>query len=299
MLKHNNVSICYEAFGNPKNPCVILIMGITGQLISWPLELVEALAAQGFYVIRFDNRDVGLSSYYDHLATPLISEAFAIKQQGGAFHPPYTLNDMADDILTLMDGLGIAKAHLVGISMGGMIAQIFALAHKDRILSLTCIATSSGGDENTKLPPPKPEVMSCFFGPAPKVIDFETYFNSVFPLFKIYNHPEDVDEEKIRKFYEAAYLRAYHPEGNQRQLLAIMFAEPRGKKLQKVKVPSLVIHGDCDPMVSIEHGQHLAQCLPNSHLVILERMGHGLPEKYYRKFVELLTAHFKNSHTKS
>ena len=166
-----DVSICYEFFGDPSNPCVIFIAGITGQLISWPDSIIQGLVNAGFYVVTFDNRDVGLSSYYDHLDTPPLSAAIAAIKQGKMFNPPYTLNDMAQDIVILMDQLTVTKAHIVGISMGGQIAQIFAIEHPDRILSLTCIATSSGDPE---LPPPNPEVMDFFFNSHNDSNDFDS-----------------------------------------------------------------------------------------------------------------------------
>lgn len=290
ILKRNNIVICYEAFGNANNPCVILITGITGQLIDWPSEIIQGLVNKGFYVIAFDNRDVGLSSYYDHLATPTLIEALAvIQQQSAAFQPPYTLNDMAADIIHLMDGLNITKAHIVGGSMGGQIAQIFALEHVERILSLTCMSTSSG-DPN--LPPPKPEVLDLFFAPRTPVKDLESYIANRIKVHKIYDHPEDFDEQQVRIKAEKSYLRAYHPEGNQRQLMVMMFAAPRGKKLQQLQVSSLIIHGDCDPVVPIEHGEQLAKCLVNSRLVIIKNMGHSLPKKTYTQITDSLVQHF-------
>jgi len=288
ILKEKNISICYETFGKPTNPCVILVMGITAQLIHWPTELTQGLANADFQVITFDNRDVGLSSYYDHLETPSLADAITIKEQGKLFKPPYTLNDMAQDIITLMDGLKIKNAHIIGISMGGQIAQIFALEHPERILSLTLIATSNG---DPKLPPPKPEVLDFFFMPNSSKTDPETSINQHLKQYKLYNHPDDINIKMMRKLHEKAYQRAYHPEGNQRQLLAMMFTAPWDKKINKIQIPSLVIHGNYDPVVPLEHGKQLAKCLPNSRLEIIENMGHGIPERVYLILLELLKEH--------
>lgn len=289
ILKKQNISICYETFGNKTDPCVILIMGITGQLINWPNELTQNLANAGFYVIIFDNRDTGLSTYYDELETPNLADAVNKKQQGKKINLPYTLHDMANDLLVLMDGLQIDRAHIVGVSMGGQIAQIFAIEHPERLLSLTLIATSSG---DPGLPPPHPEVLDFFFNTDANNRNLESSINRHVQQYKIYHHPDDFDLEAVRKMQKKAYQRAYHPIGNQRQLLAMIFAEPRGKKLQSVSAPSLIIHGDYDPVTPLEHGKQLAKSLPNSHLLIIEKMGHGLPARVCPIIVDAMIKHF-------
>jgi pimeloyl-ACP methyl ester carboxylesterase len=289
-LKHSGISICYEVFGDPNNPCVILIMGIEGQLINWPIEFTQGLANKGFYVITFDNRDVGLSSYYDQLETPNISDAIAAKQQGKIFHPPYILKNMASDVIVLMDGLHIEKAHIAGISMGGMIAQILALDYPERLLSLTCIASTSG---DSHLPPAKPEVLQLFFSPRKQTDTLESYVDNKIQTYKAYLHPNHFNEEKVRELAKNLYQRAYHPDGFKRQLLAVIFAEPRGEKLKKLKLKSLIVHGDYDPAFPVEHGKYLAECLPNSHLEIIEKLGHGLPACICEKLVELIDINIK------
>lgn len=278
ILEHNKHSIYYETFGNPKHPCLILISGLNGQLINWLDELITKFVSLGLYIIIFDNRDVGLSSYYDHLPSQSLAEALAIKQRGGIFTPPYTLKDMSEDIINLMDGLNIPKAHLVGISMGGMIAQILALEHPERALSLTCIATTSG---DPHLPSAKPEVLKYFFLPKKPVTTINEYIDDMMELYKIYHHPEHQDEAKAREQYIQSYERAYHPEGFKRQLLAMLAAKPRGEQLKKLQIPSLIFHGDRDPVFPLEHGKYLADCLPNSYLSIVEKLGHGLPACTY------------------
>lgn len=274
ILQHNGITICYETFGDKSNPCIILIMGIEGQLINWPFEMTQALASQGFYLITFDNRDAGLSMYYDQLETPGLTDAIAAKQKGKDIHPPYTLEDMAFDIITLMDGLHIEKAHIVGISMGGMIGQVLAIEHPERVLSLAIIASTSG---EPNLPPAKPEVLDFFFAPKKQDMDLASYLDKKMQLYKIYNHPSHVDEKLARDFFAKAFHRAYHPAGFARQLLAMIFAEPRTQKLKQLEIPCVIIHGDYDPVFSLEHAEHLAQSLPKSRLSIIKNLGHGLP----------------------
>lgn len=278
--------ICYKTFGNPKNPCIILIMGIGGQLIHWPIEFTQGLADKNFYVVTFDNRDSGLSQYYDHLETPDINNFIESLQQGKPVSPPYTLEDMASDIILLMDKLNIKKAHIAGISMGGIIAQITALEYPERVLSLTCIASTSG-DQN--LPPAKPEVLACFFAPQKQAEDLNSYLENKIKLYKIYNHPDHIDENKLRELYTKTYHRSHNPSGFKRQLMAMICARPRVERLKRLTIPCLVIHGDYDPTFPLEHGKHLAEILPNAHFEIIPNMGHGLPESLCLKIVGIIT----------
>jgi pimeloyl-ACP methyl ester carboxylesterase len=294
ILKQQNISICYETHGDAANPCVLLVMGITGQLISWPNELIRGLADAGFYVVTFDNRDVGLSTYYDDLETPDLADVMQKQQKGELIDPPYKLNDMAKDILVLMDGLQVKQAHVVGVSMGGQIAQILAIEHPERLLSLTLISTSSG---DPGLPPPKPEVLDFFFKPKESNTDLDSSIMQHVQQYKIYNHPDDFDLNEIKAMHEKSYQRAYHPMGNQRQLLAMIFAEPRGEKLRSVLVPSLIIHGDYDPVAPMEHGEHLAKLLPNSKTLAIEKMGHGLPPRACPAMVAAMIDHFNSPKT--
>ena len=287
-LARDGISICYKTFGVPTNPCLILIMGLGGQLINWPPEITQGLADKGFYVIVFDNRDVGLSSYYDQLKTPAIFGAMIARELGTTFNPPYTLAEMAADVIVLMDGLDIKKAHIVGISLGGMISQILALEYPQRVLSLTCIASTSG-DKN--LPPATPEVLALLFAERGTVEDRESVINHRMQLHKAYNYPEDVNESKLREHFILSYQRAYHPQGVKRQMLAVIAAKSRVEPLKQLKIPTLIIHGDYDPAFPLEHGQQLAELIPDSHLEVIENMGHGLPASVYQKLVELMAKH--------
>lgn len=291
--------IYYETFGNPRHPCMILIMGIGGQLIHWPEKLTRGLADKGFYVVTLDNRDSGLSKHYEDLKTPNLAEAIAAKQHGKTFHPPYTLEEMAADVILLMNELKIKQAHIVGISMGGIIAQLLALKFPEHVLSLTCIASTSG-DPN--LPPAKPEVLAYFSRSLELALslekqeeDLKSYVDNKVEHYKIYHHPSHIDEDKVRESYIKTYHRSHHSSGFGRQILAMICADSRVEKLKKLTLPTLIIHGDFDPVFSIEHGKQLAILIPDSSLKIIENMGHGLPECLCEEVLELIAERIARS----
>jgi pimeloyl-ACP methyl ester carboxylesterase len=285
--------IYYETLGNPKNPAIILIAGLGAQLINWSPLLTQGLADKGFYVVLFDNRDAGLSRYYNEFKTPNLKEALAAKQAGKLIQAPYMLENMASDVILLLNKLDIDKAHILGMSMGGMIAQLLALNYPKRVSSLTCIATTTGDSE---LPQPNPDILNFFFSAQRQEENFDAYLNSRIALHKIYTHPKYYDEEKIGVMVEKSYHRAYNPSGFTRQMLAILCAEPRTEKLKALQTPTLVIHGDYDPIFSIAHGQHLAAILPNSRLAILENMGHGLPDSLNTQILDLFHTFYRDLH---
>lgn len=278
--------ICYQTYGDPNHPCIILILGIGGQLIDWPATLTQGLVNKGLYVVTFDNRDCGLSRHYNELGVPDFSAAIAAKQQGKSFTPPYTLEEMSADVIALMDELHIKKAHIAGISMGGIIAQYVALNYVNRVLSLTCIATTSG---DPKLPPAKKEVLEFFassFTSSKKTL--ECLINEKLHLFKIYNHPDYFNEEKIKSKLILSFKRAHDPHGFKRLLLAMVCADNRTDRLKKMIVPCLIIHGDYDPVFPVEHGIQLAESITKSRLEIIQNMGHGLPDDICEKIVNLI-----------
>lgn len=292
MSLNNAFPVCFEEHGDKNNPCIILITGIGGQLIDWPSSLIQGLVDNGFCVVTFDHRDSGLSCHYDELGVPNFNEVIASKQQGKPFEPPYTLEDMAADVIALMDELHLKKAHIAGMSMGGIIAQYVAINYPDRVSSLICIATTSG---DPKLPPAKKEVLDFFassLNPADKSL--ELLIDEKCRLFKIYNHPDYFDEVKIRDHFLISFKRAHYPAGFKRILLAMICAEPRTDQLRKLNVPCLIIQGDYDPVFSIEHGKQLAECIPNSHLELIDKLGHGLPDDLCEKIVSLIVKHIYN-----
>jgi pimeloyl-ACP methyl ester carboxylesterase len=256
------IQIEYETTGEPEGRPLLLIIGLADQLIHWDDALCEDLAARGHYVIRFDNRDSGLSTKCDG-PVPL---------QGQKASPAYSLDDMADDAIGLLDALGIARAHLCGASMGGMIAQCAAVRHPSRCLSLTSIYSTTG---NRSLPPPDPEVMDLLLTPAPR--DREGYVEYMVLFIRMTTGKGFVfDEAYARRISQRAYDRSFCPEGTARQLRAIANQTDRRQALASVTVPTLVVQGTDDPLVSAEAGRDMADAIPGARLMLIEGMGHDL-----------------------
>ncbi len=269
----NGIQIEYDTMGDPAAPPLLLIMGLGWQLIHWDVEFCKSLAAGGHYVIRYDNRDVGLSTKFEGAGIPNFSEIFKAITAARHFQPPYTLDDMAADAAGLLDALGIEKAHLCGISMGGMIAQILAIRHPRRVLSLTSIYSTTG---DPQLPGPKPEAMEALMTPPPSERRAFMEFN-VKTLRIIAGSGFDFDETYIRNISAASYDRCFYPQGVARQLAAVMAQENRTPALAKLTVPTLVIHGTDDPLVPMECGRATAGAVPGAKLLLIEGMGHDLP----------------------
>ena len=284
---NKSFKVCYETHGDKKNPCIIFIPGISGQLIHWPPNMIQGLVDQGYYIVTFDNRDSGLSYYYDEFGSPNINELIEAKQKGEAVTVPYTLEDMAADVISLMDHLDVEKAHIAGISMGGIIAQLVALGYSDRVICLICIASTSS---DPRLPPAKQEVLDFFFAPKPENETEESFLKGRLALYQIYNHPDYFDEEKVRELYTRTYHRAHSSEGFKRQLVAMMATESRFEKLRELSMKALIIHGDWDSVFSIEHGEQLAELIPNAHLEIVHKMGHGIPDGLGDQLVKVIAS---------
>lgn len=268
----NGIQIEYETFGESVSPPLLLIIGLAGQLIFWDEELCEQLAQQGHFVIRYDNRDVGLSSKSEEAGVPNMRTIEAL-MQGEAIKPPYTIEDMAEDAVGLLDALGIKKAHLCGMSMGGMIAQTVAIRHPRRVLSLISIYSTTG---NPELPQPKPEAMEFLLTPPPE--EREANIEYTLKLFRTIAGPGfPFDEKWHRKMAVQAYDRAFYPQGVARQFAAILAQRNRKAALALISVPTLVIHGTDDPLVPVECGKDTAEAVPGAELKIIDGMGHDLP----------------------
>ncbi|HEY3047987.1 MAG TPA: alpha/beta hydrolase [Polaromonas sp.] len=271
-------------------PVVLLIMGLGMQLIAWPTAMVLALVDAGYRVVRFDNRDAGLSQHFDHLGTPnLMWEGLKYKL-GWASKPAYSLPVMAADALGVLDALHIDKAHIVGVSMGGMIAQRVALAAPGRCLSLTSIMSSSGA---RGLPQAEPAVLRALLGrPAGKgpaaVIE-----HSVKLLKTIGSPGFAMDEALLRERVVAATERSYHPRGIQRQMVAVVTDTTRAAALGGIRTPTLVVHGKADPLVPFACGEDTARRIPGARLVGIEGMGHDLPPGVVQRLLELLIPHLQ------
>jgi pimeloyl-ACP methyl ester carboxylesterase len=273
----NGLTINYDSFGDPANPAMILIMGLGTQMIHWDADFCKGLAEQGYWVVRFDNRDIGKSTWLKDLPSPGIMAFLSNSLFGRTLNAPYLLNDMADDTLALMDALGIQKAHLVGASMGGMIAQCVALMATERAISLTSIMSTTG---NRALPKAKKRVGMTLLRPQPK--DIEQYVQQSLDVWRLL-HTENFpfEPERIKALVRYSRERGFNPAGVSRQLGAIIDSPDRTEKLKGLKTPSLVIHGDQDPLVPVECGYATAEALPNAKLKILEGMGHTLPKQLW------------------
>ncbi|NOY69065.1 MAG: alpha/beta hydrolase [Deltaproteobacteria bacterium] len=269
----NSIRIEYETFGDPSSPPLLLIIGLAGQLIFWDEEICRKLAESGYFVIRFDNRDSGLSQKLEDADVPDIMEAVTARMMGEDINAPYSIEDMAKDAAGLLDGLGIEKAHVCGMSMGGMIAQSMAIQYPERILSLTSIYSTTG---NPELPPPSPAIMQVVLAPPPKGREL-CIEQSVNILRTISGSGFEFDEAYHRNIAAQAYDRAFYPPGVSRQLMAILAQENRKPALGSLSVPALVIHGDEDPLVPVEGGKDTAAAVPGAKLIIIEGMGHDLP----------------------
>jgi pimeloyl-ACP methyl ester carboxylesterase len=288
----NQISIEYETFGNPSSPPILLIIGLGAQLIYWDEVFCRQLAEAGLYVIRFDNRDSGLSTKFDEAGVPDVSDTISKLMNRQKVTPPYTIEDMAADAVGLLDALKIKKAHICGMSMGGMIAQALAIKYPDRVLSLTSIYSTTG---NPRLPQAKLEIMGLLLTPPPQ--DREPFIQFNLQLFRALTGPKfGFDEEWVRQLMGRAYDRSFCPHGEARQLVAILTQPNRQPALKGVKVPTLIIHGDADPLVSVEGGRDAAEAVPGAQLKIMEGMGHDLPHgEAWAQIAKDIIAHTKKA----
>jgi len=281
----NGIELEYDVAGPPDGEPVLLIMGLGAQMTRWPSLFVDKLAAQGLRVIRFDNRDVGLSSKLAAAGMPDFPALFTALAEGRTPDVPYRLDDMAGDAVGLLDALGIARAHIVGASLGGMVAQLVAADHPERALSLTSIMSSTG---NRSLPPASPEAMAVLNdrGPDP-LTDFEGYLDhAVKGAFVVGSpgYPPDADETRTR--IRNDFNRSYSPAGFQRQYAAAAACPDRRPKLATIKAPTVVIHGAADPLVPLASGQDTAASIPGAELRVIEGMGHDFPPALHDAVVE-------------
>jgi pimeloyl-ACP methyl ester carboxylesterase len=282
----NGIELEYDCFGDPTGEPLLLIMGLGTQMIAWREEFCGLLADHGHFVVRFDNRDVGLSTKFGEHgpANPL-----AIMQAVAAGEPvetAYSVNDMADDSAGLLDALGLDSAHVCGASMGGMIAQVLATRHPQRVRSLTSIMSSTGAPD---LPGPAPEIAALLV--QPPASEREAAIAASLNIRRsIAGKGFEIDELAARELAECAYDRCYYPEGTTRQLAAILTAPSRLQALQELAVPTLVIHGSDDALVPLECGRDTAERIPDAELLIIEGMGHDLPEPVWGQITDAVAS---------
>lgn len=284
-LQANGIEIEYEEFGNAEGRPLLLIMGLGAQMTLWDEEFCEMLSDRGHWVIRFDNRDVGLSTKFEQAGVPDVAEVVAALQKQEPTKAPYLLSDMADDAAGLLDALGIESAHIVGASMGGMIAQAFAIEHPRRALSLTSIMATTGHPE---LPPATPEAMAVLTAP-PTTDRAENIERSVASSRVIGSPGFPRDEARIRERAGRSFDRCFYPEGTARQMAAVVASGSRREALAELSIPTLVIHGKADLLVPSEGGLDTHAAIPGAQLMLIEGMGHDLPPGTWPPITDAIT----------
>ena len=288
----NNLTLHYDDHGDPANPPVLLVMGLGAQMTMWPMELVEALVARGFRVIRYDNRDIGLSQKLDGAKAPGMVRHILFRRIGLRPRVPYTLSDMADDGMALLTSLGIEKAHVVGASMGGMIAQLMAVNHADRLLSLTSIFSTTG---NPKLPQAEKAAMQALTK-RPESMDEEVLVEHGLNVTRAIGSPGyRPDPERQRERVRESVRRSVYPEGMVRQMAAIIDDGDRRDRLKSVNVPTLVLHGEDDPLVKVEGGRDTAAAIPGAKLKTYPGWGHDLPVELAEPIADDIAAHARSA----
>ena len=296
-IRANGIDIKVEDSGggaSAAQPTVLLIMGLGMQLTAWPTAMVQGLVDAGLRVVRFDNRDIGLSQHFDALGTPNLLWEGLKYRLGLKTTPPYSLQDMASDALGVLDALQIASAHVVGVSMGGMVAQRLALLAPSRVASLSSIMSSSGA---RGLPAASPAVTRALLSrPAGKsqqaVIDHSV------KLFKVIGSPGfPMQDAELRERVTLAAQRSFHPQGITRQMVAIVADHTRADALRGITAPTLVLHGRADPLVPFACGEDTARRIPGAKLVGIDGMGHDLPPGVVNHLLPLLIPHFRANQT--
>ncbi len=278
--KVGDLELCYETFGDAAAPPLLLIMGLGSQMLLWDDEFCGQLAGRGFRVIRFDNRDVGRSSLLKGAKIPSRWQLLRGSPSGAA----YTLSDMAADSVGLLDALEIGAAHVVGASMGGMIAQVVAIEHPDRVLSLVSIMSTTG---NRRVGKPQPKMMLRMMRKGQR--EREAYIADHLETFRaIGSKVYDFDEDHKRARAERLFERGVYPAGSARQLGAITAAGDRTEALGAVRVPTTVIHGDADPLVDVSGGRATADAIPDARLIVVPGMGHDLPREVWPQVIDAI-----------
>jgi pimeloyl-ACP methyl ester carboxylesterase len=283
----NGISICYEDEGPKDAPVMLLIMGLGMQLTAWPPQFVQLLVDAGYRVVRLDNRDSGLSTIFSTAGTPNLAWAALKHRLGLPVRSAYSLSDMAHDCVGLLDALSIDRAHVVGASMGGMVGQLLAARYPKRVRSFTCIMSSSGARH---LPGPRPEVLRMLLkrpaGGRQALID---HLVKMFQVIGSPAYPPPIDQLRLR--VEASVQRSYQPAGTVRQMVAIAASGDRSSELKQIAVPSLIIHGQADPLVPIACSRDIAAKIPGARFLPIEGMGHDLPAQLLPTLAQAVIQH--------
>lgn len=286
LINSNGIQLEVETFGSLEAPAILLIMGLGAQLIRWNEELCAELVRRGFRVIRFDNRDIGLSTKLD--AAGRVDLGAFLRGQVPAQALPYTLADMAADSVGLLDALAIERAHIVGASLGGAIGQLIAASQPRRTLSLTSIMSSSG---NPLLPPPTPTASAALFGPLPLQRDRDSLIADSIRRFRAIASPGyPTSDAELRSLFGRELDRGFSPVGIARQLVAMLANGDRRPRLQTITAPTVVLHGADDPLIRVECGRDVAANIPGAELRIIPGMGHDFPVALSGVFADAITA---------
>lgn len=288
-VQANDIRIEYDTFGDPAADPVLLIMGLGTQMTAWTPDFCSALAAQGHYVIRFDNRDVGLSEKFDGVRAPGRLSLVLNHVLNVPIRAPYTLDSMAEDAIGVLDALDITSAHVVGASMGGMIAQLLAHKRPERVSSLTSIMSTSG---DPGLPRARSDVAQHIFFARPRTRDREVLLRHLVKSMQLIASPAyPRSEAEWREIIGAALERSFYPQGFARQTAAIIADGSRVRRLRAIGVPTLVIHGREDPLIPVEHGIDTAHHIPGARLEVIDGMAHDLPPPLDDRLTSLIAAH--------
>ncbi|MDB5502914.1 MAG: alpha/beta hydrolase fold [Tardiphaga sp.] len=293
LARANGIEICYDIFGADDAEPMMMIMGLGAQMIHWDDDFCRELASRGFRVIRFDNRDIGLSTKMAGGKPFSLFELAKLRFLGTPVEAPYKLGDMAADAIGLLDALDIASAHMVGASMGGMIAQELTIEHPDRVRSLVSIMSTTG---NPRLPQPGRTVAAKLLQPQPTTYDaFVARFKQTWLFLRVGSFPEDEARDADRA--ERTFARGLHPAGVGRQLRAILASGSRKERLAAVTAPTLVIHGKVDPLVHPAGGRDTAASIPGAELLMIDGMGHALPISLWSRVIDAIAEHAKGATT--
>jgi pimeloyl-ACP methyl ester carboxylesterase len=289
----NGIEIEYACYGHEDARPLLLLRGLGTQLIQWDPRLCERIASAGHRLVIFDNRDVGLSTHLSEAAVPELGGVARALAEGRRPEVPYTVDDMADDVVGLMDALAFASVHVAGISMGGMIAQQVAIRHPQRVRSLTSIMSSTS---EPGLPAPTPEAQAALMEPAPKERKaYQEYSVRTARCFAGDGFPFDAEAQ--RELAGRVFDRAFDPDGVGRQMAAVVASGSRHEALARVRTPALVIHGSADPLIPPAGGEATARAIPGARLELIEGMGHDLPEGAWPALVDAITAHTRSAET--
>ena len=283
------VEVEYESFGDPASPTLLLVNGDTSQLLAWPEGFIELLVASGLRVVRYDNRDVGLSTKFEGRQAYPMKVQQAVLAGDPVPEVPYTLSDMAADGIGLLDELGVERAHVAGMSMGGMIVQVMAIEHPDRVASLTSIMSTPG---DMRVGKPTPEAREALLAPPPA--DRQAYIDAA-ARTRVWASRKHWDPERVARRAAEDYDRMYYPMGAVRQLAAIYASPERSAALARLDVPTLVVHGRDDTLITPEAGQLTAELVDGAVYVEISDMGHDLPEPLWPLLGDLMTSHTRRA----